>query len=358
MLGKKSFVGVDFGHHTIKAAFAERSAQGWKITKAGWVPTPPDCIKEGILINPEPVAAALKALLRHTGIQAKNAVLSVQGSTVVVRTVRMPKMSESVLRKSIRFEAGRYVPTSVEEAFIEFEILGDAEDGQMDVLIVAAPKDFVESRVVAAQMAGLEVDTVDVSPFAAYRSLVETDDSKAWDLETFALIDLGSGANTVSVISEGQFAMTRTITNGHGAALTEALRTFFDLSIEDAEAGKTALDVKELLDEEPQENPPLRVLHPYLDELVREIRRSLNYYESQSVDGQAPKPIKSIVLTGGGAKLTGIGDYLANKLGLPVTTMGAFENPRVINQTPHDFGAGHEFSVVAGLAMRPTMKAA
>lgn len=110
------------------------------------MPTPPDCIKEGILINPEPVAAALKALLRHTGIQAKNAVLSVQGSTVVVRTVRMPKMSESVLRKSIRFEAGRYVPTSVEEAFIEFEILGDAEDGQMDVLIVAAPKDFVEAE--------------------------------------------------------------------------------------------------------------------------------------------------------------------------------------------------------------------
>ncbi len=358
MFGKKTYVGVDFGHHTIKAAFVEKSPQGWKVTKAGWVPTPHDCIKDGIITNPEPVSVALKALLRHTNITTKDAIVSVQGSTVVVRTVRMPKMADSVLRKSIRFEAGRYVPTSVEDSYIEFEIMGDAEDGQMDVLIVAAPKDYVESRLKAAEMAGLEVESVDVSPFAAYRSLVETDDTKNWDEETFALIDLGSGANTVSVVTGGQFAMTRTITSGHGAALTDALKTFFDLSQEDAEAGKSALDVTALLDEKPQENPPLRVLHPYLDELVREIRRSLNYYESQAVDGKPPQPIKAVVLTGGGARLTGLDQYLSAKLGIPVATMGAFENPRLTNQTPHDFGAGHEFSVVAGLAMRPHMRAA
>lgn len=358
MFGKKTFVGVDFGHHTIKAALVEKAATGWKVVKAGWVPTPKDCIKDGIVTNPEPLAVALKSLLRHTGITAKSAVVSVQGSTVVVRTVRMPKMSEYVLRKSIRFEAGRYVPTSVEDAYIEFEIMGDADEGQMDVLIVAAPKDYVESRLRCCEMAGLECEVVDVSPFAAYRSLIEFDSSRNWSDETFALIDLGAGSNTVSVITEGQFAMTRMIMNGNGAALTEALRTFFDLSTEDAEAGKAALDVSALLDDKPQENPPLRVLHPYLDELVREIRRSINYYESQAVDGHTPKPVKAVVLTGGGAKMGGMEQYLSSKLGLPVASMGVFNNPHVQNQTPHDFGAGHEFSVVSGLAIRPFLKAA
>ncbi len=358
MFGKKTFVGVDFGHHTIKVALIERGPESWRVMKAGWVPTPEGCIKDGIITNIEPVSVALKALLRHTQITTRHAIISVQGSTVVVRTVRMPAMAETVLRKSIRFEAGRYVPTSVEDSYIEFEIIKTNEDGQMDVLIVASPKDYVESRMKACEMAGLEVDSVDVSPFAAYRSLVETDDSRDWDEETFALIDLGSGANTVSVVTNGQFAMTRTIVNGNGASLTDALKTFFDLSLEDAEAGKAALDVSALLEDEPKENPPLRVLHPYLDELVREIRRSINYYESQAVDGTAPQPIKSIVLTGGGAKMAGIDQYLGTKLGLPVASLGAFSNPRLVNQTPHDFGTGHEFSVASGLAMRPFMKTA
>lgn len=357
MFGKKTFVGIDFGHHTIKAAMVERTPQGWKLVRAGWSPTPADCIKDGILVNPEPISIALKALLRQAGITTKTVVTAVQGSTVVVRTVRMPKMAEHVLRKSIRFEAGRYVPTSIEDSYIEFEILGDTEDGQMDVLIVSAPKDYVESRIKACELAGLEVEIVDVSAFAAFRALLEIDHSQAWEEDTIGLLDLGSGANTFSVIAQGQFSMTRTITSSTGHALTEALRTFFDLSHEDAEAGKSALNVSLLLDDKPQENPPLRVLHPYLDELVREIRRSINYYESQQVDGTAPKPIKTILLTGGGAKLSGIPDYLGAKLGIPVATAGAFTNPRMVNATANEFGDGQEFSVASGLALRAHLRA-
>jgi type IV pilus assembly protein PilM len=358
MFGKKSYVGIDLGQHSIKAVQMDRTSAGWKVSKAGWVQTPKEAIKDGIVTNVEAVSSAVKALVKHAGISATKAIISVQGSSVVVRTVRMPKMSEAVLRKSIRFEAGRYVPTSVEDSYIEFEILGDVDDAQMEVQIVASPKDFVESRRQVCELIGLDVEVVDVSAFAVYRSVIEADDTKAWEDETFALIDLGSGSNTVSVVSNGVFIMTRAITSGNGAAFTEALRTFFDLSVEDSEAGKAALDVSELLAEKPKENPPLRVLHPYLDELVREIRRSINYYESQAVDGHAPKPIRQIVITGGGAKMTGISQYLSAKLGMEVSAAGAFTNPRIANGTAFDFGDGLDFSVAAGLAMLPTFRAA
>ena len=151
--------------------------------------------------------------------------------------------------------------------------------------------------------------------------------------------------------------MTRTVQTG-SSNLTEALRTFFDLTPEDAEAGKAQLDVGELLEDSPRENPPLRVLHPYIDELVREIRRSINYYESQQVDGVAPTPVKSVVLTGGGANLTGMDRYLASKLDIEVVSTGVFSNQTVTNFTPQDLGVGMEWTVASGLAMRPHLKAA
>jgi type IV pilus assembly protein PilM len=193
MFGKKSYVGIDLGQHSIKAVQMDRTSAGWKVSKAGWVQTPKEAIKDGIVTNVEAVSSAVKALVKHAGISATKAIISVQGSSVVVRTVRMPKMSEAVLRKSIRFEAGRYVPTSVEDSYIEFEILGDVDDAQMEVLIVASPKDFVESRRQVCELIGLDVEVVDVSAFAVYRSVIEADDTKAWEDETFALIDLGSG---------------------------------------------------------------------------------------------------------------------------------------------------------------------
>lgn len=358
MFGKKSFVGLDFGHHTIKVVQAERTPGGFKVVKAGWAPTPKDCIRDGIVANVEAIAAVTKSVLRHAGVTCKDAIISVQGSTVVVRSVRMPKMSEAILRKSIRFEAGRYIPTSVEDSFVEFEILGDVDETQMEVLIVAAPRDVVESRVKVCEELGMEVQVVDVSPFSSYRSLIEADYSRAWGDETFALIDLGAGGNNVSIISKSIFVMTRTISQGNGSEFTEALRTFFDLSEEDAETGKSLLNVAELLDSKPTDNPPLRVLHPRLEELVREIRRSINYYESQQVDGQQPMPVTSIVLTGGGAKLQGIDRYLSEKLGLPVTNLGIFSSPHFANCTPHEFGAGLDLSVAGGLAIRPLMPAA
>ena len=73
----------------------------------------------------------------------------------------------ATLRKSIKFEAGRYVPNSPEDSYIEFEILGQADEDNMSVLIVASPREIVESRVRACELAGIEVEIVDVEAFAA-----------------------------------------------------------------------------------------------------------------------------------------------------------------------------------------------
>ncbi len=355
LFSKRSFVGLDLGHYSLKAVQLEKTPGGWRVTKSATAPTPPDALKDGVVIDPQTMGNAIKAMLRDAGITATTATIAAAGGSLFVRPVPFPKMSEAALRKSIKFEASRYVPGSVEDSFVEFEIMGPINETQMNVLIVAAPKDIVDSRVQACEAAGLEVDIVDVEMFAAYRSLVEAYQDEG-SLSTMAIVDIGASTTNMSVVDHGVFAMNRSIPNG-GKALTDALKSYFKLSDEDAEHGKAQLDVSELLDEVPKENPPLRVLQPHLDDLVREVRRSLNYFQSQQTEGSDPRAVERLVLAGGGAKLPGIARYIEHKLGLPVQCAGVFENPRILHGSTKD-DSGLELAVASGLAMRGLAKAA
>lgn len=354
--GKKSFVGLDLGHHTIKAVQVERSAGGWKITRSGTIPTPEESIRDCVVVDPQIVGAAIKQLLRESEIVASNAIIAVAGGTVVVRNVRIPIMPEATLRKSIKFEAGRYVPSSVEDSHIEFEIIGPVDDNQMDVLVVAAPREIVASRIKACEEAGLTVEVVDVEPFATYRVLVENHPSEEWTGKTVAVVDIGNSTTSMSVVSNGVFAMTRSIQQA-GQALTDALKTSFKLSKNDAEAGKAQLDLGELMQEgAPKDNPPLRVVQPLLDDLVREVRRSLNYYQSQQTDGNAPKAVDAVLLAGGGSKMNGIAKYIEHKLGIPTQAVSVRQNPLFyFDETSPDVA---DLSVASGLAMRAFQNAA
>lgn len=354
----KSYVGLDLGAKTIKAVQIERTQVGWKIDKAVRWPTPKGAVQDGIVTDVEAMAAALKEMMRETRISATNAVIGASGGAVIVRTVNIPNMPEAVLRKSIKFEASRYVPSSIEDSFIEFEILGQADEDHMSVLIVAAPREIVESRVKACEAAGIETEIVDVEAFAAYRALIEAETSEAYGDSTIAIIDIGASTSNVSVVHNGAFAMTRSIPQA-GATLSEALKSYFKLNDEEAEQGKAQLDLSNLLaDAKPSENPPLRVIQPFVDDQIREIRRSLNYYQSQQTEAGQSTPVTKLILCGGGAALTGIDLYVQQKMGIETKCVSVLDNPRFVYSGPEDTGHGLDLAVASGLAMRPFTKAA
>jgi type IV pilus assembly protein PilM len=354
----KSFVGLDLGASTIKAVQIDRTQAGWRVSKACRTATPKGTIKDGVVTDANTVGDTIHQLLKDSHIAATSAVIGAAGASVVVRSVRIPKMPEAVLRKSIKFEAGRYVPSSIEDSFIEFEIMGDTEDGSMDVLVVAAPRDIVESRVRACEAAGLDVEIVDVEAFAMYRSIVEADPTHSFNDEVIALVDVGAHTTNVSVVTKGVFSMTRSIPQA-GDTLTEALASYFKLSEEDAESGKAQLDLGALISEnKPTENPPLRVIQPHVDDLVREIRRSLNYFQSQQTEAGHGQNVDKVVLSGGGSALNGLAEYMHLKLGLEVVRLGVFDNPRFVHPGHEDARDGLAYAVASGLAMRPFAKAA
>lgn len=349
---RKGIVGIDLGHSAIKVVQIERNGAGFKVARYGAIPTPPDAIKDGVVVDPEAVGAALKTLLKEAHVHAGIGVVAASGGTVFVRQVPYPKMTTAMLRESLKFEAGRYIPGSADESYVEAEIRGEHDEAHMNVLLVAAPRDLVGSRIAALERAGLEVHEVDIEAFASYRATVEMDPGRDTSDRTIAMLDLGAAKTSVSVIRNGEFVMHRSLASG-GRALTDALIGYFNLDESDAESGKSVLDMTELLNGAPEENPPLRVIQPQIDDLIRELKRSFNYFQSQTAsgEGQEPLTVEGVLLCGGGARLKGLAAYMEKKLGIPTATAGAYDNPAVTHNGVHE-DAGLDLTVATGLALR------
>lgn len=174
LFGKETVVGIDIGSSCIKAVQIEPTAHGWELVNAAVMPTRPEAIKECVIFNVADVAADIKTMLKNAGIKANGAICAISGPQVIVRQVQFPKMPEAMLRKSVKYEASKHISSSMEDSVVEFQILGDVPDSNMmNVMLVAAPRDVVFSRVSALEAAGLEPVVVDVEAFSIIRSFIE-----------------------------------------------------------------------------------------------------------------------------------------------------------------------------------------
>ena len=93
------------------------------------------------------------------------------------------------------------------------------------------------------------------------------------------------------------------------------------------------------------------ILRPLLDELVNEVRRSLEYHASRYPDAA----VHRIILVGGGAQLKNIDSFCTQSLGIPCTTVNpvtrlALRAPKL--PTGYAEENGPVFAVALGLAIR------
>lgn len=356
LFASESVVGVDIGSNTIKIVRAEPSKQGGRVTNIAMCSTPPECVKEGIVTDIPEVAAAVKACMRSAGIKVTNGIAAIAGPGVIVRQVQVPTMPERVLRKSIRFEASKYISTSIEDSLVEFEILGSGrEEGQMNIMIASAPRAMVDSRVSVLEQSGLDPLAIDVEVFASLRSLVDYNSDKFLSESTVGLLDIGASHAEINLVSKGCLELSRTIPIA-GDSFTNAIKNARGCSDADAELIKSQIDLTELVSMPAGaiEDPCMRALQSLIDELLREVRRSVNYYQSQLPEGTMDTVLETLLLSGGSTRLKGLGEYIHSRLHMDVRTANPILG-KLVNQSLSDPISEEDvplISVAFGLAVK------
>jgi type IV pilus assembly protein PilM len=230
-----------------------------------------------------------------------------------MRQVEVPYLTGSELRKALPLLVGDQVPIDTESAVLDFAPLEEirTSDGSRSLsgLLVAGVEEMIIRTVDAVLAAGLNPTVVDLNSFAVLRAIATTPGLglTAWPE---AVIDVGADLTNIIVHENGIPRFVRILLSG-GSQVTQVLVNEQGLSLVDAEQVKREIGV---VDESGPMAATVRSMNRAVGELIEEIRGSLDYYSATSTNGAVTR----VVLSGGGSRLKGFPERLAERLRVPV----------------------------------------
>jgi type IV pilus assembly protein PilM len=311
----RSAIGLDIGTSGVRAAELSFGKGQVTLEKFGQVALPEGAVRDGEVIDPDAVAAAIKQLWAHTKFSSKKVVIGVANQKVIVRQVDLPWMPVEDLKKSLAFQVQDFVPMPVDQAVLDFhpleELTGENGSRVLRGLLVAASREMVTASLEAVQKAGLSPVMVDLTSFAVVRSLADAD-HLGMGAKVEALVDVGARVTNIVVHQGGVPRFVRILLMG-GQDVTDAVAERMGIPQEQAEALKQQLALGVAPDAMDLQAAS-RVVDAVGAQFVDEVRGSLDYYLAST--GSAP--ITRLILTGGGARLGGLAQRLQVTTRVPV----------------------------------------
>ena len=165
MLNNKSFLVVDFGATNLKLAeFELTEAGGLCLRRYGFRSLGQDGTQEAT--REAAMLKGLQEVLSANPYDSRNVNICAPGYHTFSKFVKLPPVDTSKVTQIIQYEAQQNVPFPLEEVVWDYQILGAAPTGELEVLLVAVKSDVVEGLFRTAEKAGLRLQLVDVSPAA------------------------------------------------------------------------------------------------------------------------------------------------------------------------------------------------
>jgi len=310
-------VGLDIGTtHVAAAEIAFGNGGPWgkspgTILRAASVPLPLGAVRDGEVEEVDIVASAIKELWSKGGFSRKDVVLGVGNQRVLVRELDLPWLPLPQIRASLPFQVQESLPMPIDEALLDYFPTGEYEgtSGKMvRGMLVAASRDTVRANVLAAEGAGLQPVMVDLNAFALLRSLAPREALQ----QTVAFIEIGAKITNVVITSGGVPRFVRTLAVG-GQDATDAVAAALGIAAAEAEHVKREVGVGYQVAQHLA--PAAEALGEVARHLVESVRNTLVFFASNN-PGEA---VETAVVTGGGAMLPGLGQYLASATRLSIS---------------------------------------
>lgn len=318
----KGLVGLDVCSTSVKLVEIVKQQGRFQLLNYGIEPLEQGAVVEKNITNAEAVGDAIARLVQKTRPNSKIAATAVSGSAVITKVIDMePNLSEIEREAQIRLDADQYIPYPLSEVNLDFEVLGPSEvdPKKVSVLLAASRSENVDQRSDAVLFGGLETKVVDIEAYAIERAFNMMIDSLPSDPEVVALVDIGHTQTILYVFNRGKMIYSREQLFG-GAQLTESIQSRYGLTFEEANKNKRNQNLPDDYQSE--------VLTPFMESVVQQITRSLQFFFSSSQFHD----VDHIVLSGGSAAITGLTQLVESKLGNSVTVANPFVHMSLSNK--------------------------
>jgi len=317
-------VGVELAPERINIAQLRKQGQGVRLAAFTSVPVPEGIFQDGQIIDPPALAEIIQSAFAQSKIKAKRVATAVPGRDSLVRLIPLPaELDDQELREMVlNHEAGLYLPYPREEADVDYQKLGYFvdEDGieKVQVLLVATRKEVTDTYIDTFQQAGLQVDVLEINSFALLRTIRE----KLREFpsqEAVVLVDIEFDNTEIAIIVDGIPQFSRTVPIGTFHLQSALLRALHLPMSRDTQVMLQSVVIPTTTTDEmggvisTTVDPGTAAMLRVMGELIDELRRSLDFYLSQSENLE----VAQILLAGPGGGLVNLDEFFQQRVNIP-----------------------------------------
>ncbi|MCP6718437.1 MAG: type IV pilus assembly protein PilM [Patescibacteria group bacterium] len=359
---KREIFGLDISDLSLKIIQLKKNKQGLELACFGETKIEPDVIKNGEIKDTNKLARIIETGIRQVKgekINTKYVITSLPEEKAYLQVIQMPKVPEENLKSAVIYEAENYIPTPLDQVYLDFQIVPSLTDNldHYDILIAALPKLTVDPYVSSLKLAGLEPVALEIESLAIARAIIENQKAESPVL----LIDFGATKTSFIIFSGRALRFTSSISVS-STHFTEIISKALKITINKAEAlkikhgltGKTNIDNKGKAKGKEQKKI-FEALIPVLVDLTQQIKKRLEYYRTHASHehlNPENKEVSKIFLCGGGSNLKGLDELLSMELKIPVEIGNPWINISGKKQIQFEKEQSLAYTTALGLSLR------
>jgi type IV pilus assembly protein PilM len=308
-MAKNQIISIDIGASAIKLVQLEQTAAGIRLMNAGIEAYPNTAATTE---NPtEAILETLQRLWRRVGGRSASVVLSIPRLLVTSRRLtNLPAAAtDDQLSDLVAMQAETELPFRVEGAIYDHHDVRRSEDG-ISVELIAARRETVQEQIDYLKPLGITPKGVMPSTLATSVLAGIVNDKGDSTGEMTMVVDVGAERTDICLMAGDALRFSRSFPVG-GNHLTQLYQQEMGSDFEIAERRKIM---------DAALNQHLQAANPsyeWADGLVAELKRSINGAKRElNINGE--EIVSEIWLCGGGARISGFTDYIADRLEVPV----------------------------------------
>jgi len=340
--GVGDFFALDIGTNAVRVVqLSSAGSDGWSLSHFGYAP-----LDEKIATSSSPEAQrklgeVIMTAVGQSGIKTKNVVIGLPSNKTFTTVIEMPVMPENELRNTIKYQVDQYIPMAVNEAKVDWALLGTSlHDAKMqEVLIASTSNTYAEERLEFVESLGLNVIAAEPDPLAMIRSLLSSGIPDAR-----LIIDVGEQSTDLAITFGDSPRLVRTIPTGIKSLVKAAVQ---NLNVQEDQARQFIL--KFGLAPDRLEGQVYRAIESTLDGFAVELTKSIKFFQTRYPN----TPVGGIMLSGYGAVVPGFAEYVSSRTGIQATMANPWQKVRVSQTDQQQLSSvAAEFATVIGLAQR------
>ncbi|MBR5418865.1 pilus assembly protein PilM [Candidatus Saccharibacteria bacterium] len=343
--GVGDFFSLDIGTDALRMIELSGNAQhGWTLQRFAYVPISRQVLQDSSDAGRRRLGETIVSAANQAGIKTKNIALGLPASKSFTTIVEIPTQDKKSMEKVIRYHVDQYIPMAVEDAKVDFVILGPSPNDPAitEVLLSCTSVKYAEERMESVESFGFNLVAQEPEPIAMSRALTPPGLTDAR-----LIIDYGEDSTDLSMVY-GAPRLVRMLPGG----LSVLVRTVANsLNVKESQARQFIL--KFGLAQDKLDGQVFKALENTLENFAAELTKSAKFFQTKYPN----VPVGGIVLSGYAGVIPFLPEYIEAKTGIQ-TIQG---NPwQMIKVTPQQQQAlaqvASEFSVAIGLAERTNVR--